>query len=321
MQRRHGLDRIDAMLALLAVIWGSAFPGLKVLGEVLDPYQMTWFRYAPFPVAYGAWILLRRREALARVTGREWVTMAVLGFVGVIGYHFPLNWGLHDSGDGASLSGATGAILIATTPLWTLLISVATGKERLKPLALAGSLVAFAGVAVVVLVGRGEAEFTLARKALVVLVAPFCWAVYSVFTRPLVQRHGGLLTTGLTLSLGALTLLPLGLHWGLAPLGSLEARHWAWLLFLAFLSTILGYAMWNNALRHRTASQVAVYVYFNPVVAAIVGSLLGERLTVWFVAGAALVIGGVVIVNRSRFTATPMAPVPAPDAAAASQKP
>ncbi len=310
---RHGrLDRIDAMLALLAVIWGSAFAGLKVLGEVLDPYQMTWFRYAPFPVVYGVWILARRRTQLRSVSGKEWVLMAVLGVVGVIGYHFPLNWGLHDSGDGVSVSAATGAILIATTPLWTLLISVATGKEGLRPLALAGSLVAFAGVALVVFFGRGHAEVTLARKALVVLIAPVCWALYSVYTRPLVQRHGGLLTTGLTLSIGALTLLPLGVQWGTEPLQGMEARHWAWLLFLALLSTILGYAMWNNALKHRTASQVAVYVYFNPVVAAAVGYLfLGERLTGWFLAGAALVLGGVVLVNRSRFTATPPAPAPA----------
>ncbi len=292
------------MLALLAVIWGSAFPGLKVLGEVLDPYQMTWFRYAPFPIVYGVWIALRRRDVLRRVPGNDWLAMGLLGCVGVIGYHFPLNWGLHDSGDGVSVTAATGAILIATTPLWTLLLSVATGKERLRPLALAGSLVAFAGVAVVVFFGRGEAELTVARKALVILIAPVCWSIYSVYTRPLVQRHGGLFTTGVTLSMGALTLVPLGVWWGTEPLAAMEPRHWAWLAFLAFLSTILGYAMWNHALKQRTASQVAVYVYFNPVVAAIVGvTFLGEHLTAWFVGGSALVLGGVVLVNQSRLNA------------------
>ena len=320
-ERRAPLDRVDAMLALLAVIWGSAFPGLKVLGEVLDPYQMSWFRYAPFPVVYGVWILAKRRAQLRAIAGRDWVILAVLGFVGVIGYHIPLNWGLHDAGDGVSVSAATGAILIATAPLFTLLVSVAWGKERLKPLALAGSLLAFAGVALVVFFGRGQAELTLARKALVVLIAPACWAVYSVFMRPLVQRHGGLLTTGLSLSLGALTLLPLGLRWGTEPLAALEARHWAWLLFLAFLSTILGYALWNNALKHRTASQVAVYVYFNPVVAAVVAYLfLGETLTAWFLTGAALVLAGVVLVNRSRMAPSPPAPAP-PAKAVPSQKP
>lgn len=303
------MDRIDAMLALLAVIWGSAFPGLKILGEVLDPYQMTWFRFAPFPVAYGIWIALRRRDVVRRITGPHWIIMVLLGALGVLGYHFPLNWGLHDNGDGIAVSAATGAILIATTPLWTLVISVLLGRERLRPLAVAGSLVAFAGVALVVLLGRGHVEVTVATKAIVVLIAPMCWAAYSVFVKPLAQEYGGLVTTGLTLSLGALTLVPLGVHWGTAPLDAMEFRHWAWLGFLAIISTILGYAMWNSALKRRSASQVAVYVYFNPVVAAAVGFLfLGEHLTGWFLAGSALVLGGVVLVNQARFAAVAAPP-------------
>lgn len=310
------------MLAGLAVIWGSAFVGIKALGDVLDPYQMTWYRYALFPVAYGIWIAGWRRQAIQRIPGRDWIALGTIGIVGVIGYHFPLNWGMGEHADGSSVSAATGAILIATTPLWTLLIAVATRRERLRPLALAGSIVAFAGVAIVVLLGRGQAELAVARKALVVLLAPIAWAAYSVASRPLVQRHGGLLVTGLTLSIGTLTLLPLGLRWGLEPLADFEARHWAWLGFLAVLSTILGYAVWNNALKHRSASQVAVYVYFNPVVAAAIAYVfLGERLTPWFVVGSGLVLVGVVLVNRARMQASVPAPARSGDAPPPSGKP
>jgi drug/metabolite transporter (DMT)-like permease len=299
--RRLHLDRTDAMLALLVVIWGSAFPGLKVLGERLDPYQMTWFRYALFPLAYGTWMALRRRPTFRAVTGNDWLAMGLLGIVGVIGYHFPLNWGLHGP-DG--VTAATGAILVATTPLFTLLLAAATGRERPTWMAWAGSAVAFAGVAIVVLLGRGRVELDLAFKALVILVAPASWAVYSVYTRPFVQRYGGLFTTGATLSVGVLALLPLGLWYGTKPLEGLAPIHWSWLAFLAILSTILGYAMWNAALKHRTASQVSVYIYFNPVVAAVVGTLfLRETLTGWFLAGSALVMAGVVLVNHARVTA------------------
>lgn len=303
MAARPRADRTDALLVLLVVIWGSAFPGLKVLGEVLDPYEMTWYRYAPFPVAYGAWMLLRRRAVFRQVSGNDWLALGALGLVGVLGYHFALNWALEEPG---GITAATAAILVATTPLFTLLVSAATGKERPLPLAWLGSLVAFAGVALVVFLGKGEADLSVARKAAVGLVAPASWAVYSVYTKPLVGRYGGLFTTGASLSIGVLALLPLGLSYGVEPLRAMEAEHWAWLAFLAVLSTILGYALWNEALKARTASQVSVYVYFNPVVAAAVGFLfLGERLTGWFVAGAALVMAGVVLVNRARLRAAP----------------
>jgi drug/metabolite transporter (DMT)-like permease len=295
------LDRTDAMLALLVVIWGTAFPGIKVLGEVLDPYQMTWYRYALFPVAYGAWMLLRRRAVFATVAGGDWLAMGSLGIVGVIGYHFALNWGMH--GD-EGVTAATGAILIATTPLFTLLISVVTGRERPTWMAWVGSAVAFAGVAIVVFLGKGQVELSVAGKALVVLVAPLSWAVYSVYTRPFVHKYGGLFTTGATLSVGVLALLPLGVWYGVEPLRALQPIHWSWLAFLSILSTILGYAMWNQALKTRTASQVSVYIYFNPVVAALVGvTFLHERLTGWFLAGSALVMAGVVLVNQARVSA------------------
>src|SRR6185436_9719802 len=98
------------------------------------------------------------------------------GVVGVVGYHFSLNWAMSGSGGGQPVNGATGAILVATTPLWTLGISLATGRERLRPLAALGSLVAFAGVALVVLKGQGGAQLTVAAKAAVALLAPLSWA-------------------------------------------------------------------------------------------------------------------------------------------------
>src|SRR5688572_6837298 len=293
------------MLALLVVIWGTAFPGIKVLGEVLDPFQMTWYRYALFPVAYGAWMVLRRRHVFAAVAGRDWLAMGLLGMVGVIGYMFSLNWAMHGE---RGITAATAAILVATTPLFTLLLSVAAGKERPKWLAWVGSAVAFAGVAIVVFLGKGHVELTVATRALVGLLAPMSWAVYSVYTRPFVHKYGGLFTTGATLSVGVLALLPLGIWYGVEPLRDLEPVHWAWLAFLSLLSTILGYAMWNQALKHRTASQVSIYVYFNPVVAALVGvAFLHERLTGWFLAGAGLVMAGVVLVNQARVRAASQA--------------
>lgn len=311
------LDRTDAMLTFLVVIWGTAFPGVKMLLQVLDPYQLTWFRYAPFPLVYGAFLLARRSEVFRTVEGRDWVAMLLLGTIGVIGYHFPLNWGLHDASDGIQVTAATGAILVATTPLWTLLISTVTGKERWHGATTFGSLVAFAGVAIVVFFGKGHAEFTAAGKTLIILLAPLSWALYSIYTRPLIHKYGGLFVTGVTLSLGTFTLLPLALSYGVEPLSALDAAGWAWLAFLALLSTALGYAMWNQALKLRSASAVSAYVYFNPVVATLVGVLfLGESVTPFFLLGSALVLGGVILVNRARQAAAAIAPDPVPTVAA-----
>jgi drug/metabolite transporter (DMT)-like permease len=297
------LDRVDLQMSVLVLFWGSAFLAIPVVLETLDPYQLTWFRYLPFPILYGAYLLLRRRSTFRQVSGKEWPLMAVLGFLGVVGYHFPLNWGLHSS-DGVQVSGATGSILVATGPLWTLLLAVALRKERATAGAVLGSLVAFAGVVVVVFLGKGEAELTVAAKSAVILLAPICWSVYSVFSKPLIERHGGLFVAGVTLSLGTFTLLPLGLTYGAAPLRALRGDQWGWLLFLALACTAAGYAIWNTALKHRSASHVAAFIYVQPVITAVLGALFfGITLTPWFLLGSALVLAGVIQVNRARLAA------------------
>ena len=315
---RLRLDHVDAMMLGLVVVWGTAFPVITVLERTLDPFQLTWYRYLPFPILYGAWLLARKRDQFRKVAGNDWLTMAGLGFAGVIGYHFSLNWAMSESG-GPAITGATGAILVATTPLWTLLLSLALRRERLSPLAAAGSVLAFVGVVVIVAKGQGDAELRLAAKAAVAMLAPLSWALYSVFTKPLITRHGGAFVTGVTLTIGTAALVPLGISYGVEPLRGLDAEGWAWLLFLAILSTAVGYAVWNYAIRQRTASSVTTYIYLNPVVATVMGawvlpalspSFTAIPVTPWFIAGGALVIAGLGVVHwaRVRGAAPPLPP-------------
>lgn len=293
-------DRIDALMLGLVATWGSAFVALRALAPDLDPFQLTWYRYILFPVVYGAWLLWRRRERIRTITGADWIRIGALGSLAVIGYHFPLNIALHGYG-GEGITAATGSIIVATVPLWTTFVAVLAGKETLRMAAVFGSAIALAGVAIVATLGVPGAELRLAKLAALALLAPMSWAVYGVFTKPIIKRYGGLTTTGLTMSIGTLALLPLGAAYGIAPLRALDGAQWAWLAFLAILSTIAGYAVYNHALKHRDASEVAVYIYLNPVAATLVGWLaLGERVTWWFFLGALLVVLGVLKVNHSR---------------------
>lgn len=300
------------MLALV-VTWGAAFVAIKDLGAKLDPYQLTWFRYLPFLLVYGAWLPLARRARFRDLSGRDWLLVLAAGTLGVIGYHFPLNWGLHGPG---GIGAGAGAILIATTPLWTMLFAVTLRQERFERRRALGSLVAFAGVGVIVFLAPvGGADVSGARKALVALVAPVSWALYSIVAKPLIHKHGSLFTTGLTLCVGTLALVPLGVDYGVEPLRDLTAAE-AWtLIFLSLLSTVAGYTVWNLCLRRRSATEITVWIYLIPVVATLAGWLaLGEAVTAWFALGALLVLAGVVQVNRARAAPLPDPPTAAPPA-------
>lgn len=293
------VDAVDAQMAFLVVMWGTAFSAIRALGEVLDPYQMTWFRYAPFLAFFGVWLVVRRRRRFLEVTGADWLRLTAGGILGVLGYHLPLNWGL--AADAAQeVTGATGAILVATTPLWVLVIAVLSRQERFDGRKALGSGVAFLGVLVIVLLGR-DGQLSLNPRSAVIVIAPVSWATYSIVCKPLTNRYGGLFVTGVTMCLGTLMLLPLGLDYGVEPIRRMDAGLLAWLAFLSIGSTVLGYALWNHALKHRSATEVTAFIYVIPLVATAAGWLiLDERVTAWFLLGAALVLGGVVWIQRAR---------------------
>ncbi len=289
-------------MTLLVIMWGTAFVSIKVLGRSLDPFEITWYRYVPFLAFYGVWLVIRRRERFALITGNDWIRFAVAGSFAVIGYHVPLNWAMSSLTPGTPIGPPTAAILVATTPLWTLIFAVSTGQEKLTRSKWIGSLLAFTGVVMVVLLGTARGgRIDVEPKALIALLAPLLWAGYSIVAKPLITRYGGLFVTGVTMIIGTLAFVPFGISRGLAPLEGLGPLDWFWLIYLSLLGTLAGYTIWNQALKRRSASEVTVYIFAVPVVATLASVLLvGERITIWFVLGAALVLGGLATIHRAR---------------------
>ncbi len=300
-----GKSWVHVIMLLLVLTWGVAFVSIKeLLDGALDPYQVTWYRYVPLLVLYGLWLAIWRRPQLRSLSGGDWGRVFVLGLLGVVGYHLPLYWGLQPRG-GVEVSGATGAILVATAPLWTLLAAVGSGQERFDRRRAVGLVVAFVGVGVLTFLGKtGSQTFTFAGRVLVMLLAPICWGTYSVVAKPLVQRLGGLVVTGLTMSVGTLLFLPYGMGQGVEPLRTLDGMQWFWLIYLSVLATAAGYAVWNISLRHLAATEITAYIYLVPIVATLAGwALRGEGVTPWFLIGAALILTGVGLVNQARTAA------------------
>ncbi len=296
-------DGVTAWMTALVIVWGTAFAAIRSILDVLTPMQLTWYRYVPYLFIFGIWLVLRRRDRFRKLTAKDWGMYALVGALGVFGYHIPLYYGMQDGGPlpGPGATAGIAAILVATTPLWTLLFSVVMGRESFDQRRLAGSLVAFAGVMVVVLLGSGDVELDLARKAAVVLLAPILWSLYSILGKPLVDRHGSMFFAGLSMCMGTAMMIPYGIWLGISPLAMFEPVDWWSLAYISLAATVGGYAVWNYALKRRRPSEVTAWIYLIPVVATIASwLLLGEPISLWFVLGSVLVLLGVREVNRAR---------------------
>ena len=282
-----------ALVAALVTmfLWGVNFAFVKYVLDALGVGPFLFIRFLAMPILTGLLLLLVFRRQVAKTWPKreDWprfIACALIGHTLHIGIVF---WGI-------SLSTAfSSAVVLTSQPLFTLLILLVLGDERLRASQVAGTLVAFAGIAVflsdkftrgVVHAGLGD---------LVLLVAAACFSLYTVLARPLVARYGPLIVLSYTLFLGAppLLLLSAPSFFG-ADFGRLTPMVWVGLFWSIALSSVFGWLVWAWVNHVRGIARSAPLLYLPPPIAGLVAWLtLNEQFTLLKIAGAAVTMAGV----------------------------
>ncbi len=293
-ERSPGAAVAFAMFVHSVLSAGTYVAAKRALGE-LSAFELALVRFVLSSAIYAV-LLLRERP---RVTRGDLWAMAALGFVAL-----PLNQGLFLAGLASSTAGHA-ALLYALTPIFVFLLARLRLGERATALKLAGIALAFAGV-LVVLLGRGAIALpagerqAILRGDLLILAAVVAWAVYAVGGKVYAQRYGGLAATGITLGLGTLEYLPIGLVLSRAEhFQALSRTGWLAVAYLVLATSVASYLIYFWALERTEASRVAIWSNLQPVLTALLAwALYGEQLTGSFLAGGAMVLAGVVLTER-----------------------
>jgi drug/metabolite transporter (DMT)-like permease len=305
--------RAQAALVGAIVAWASAFAAVKALldaGFAGEDVALARYAVALPGFAY----LLVRAGGLPGLRLRDAARVAVAGILIVAAYHVSLNLGT------AHTTAGTAALVVALAPALTVLLAAVFGYEALTSRRAAGLAVAFAGVAVVVTLGTGTSiSLADAKGPAMVLAAPVSFALYSVLVKPLFARYGAIQLTAAASLVGTAALLPFARPRTVESLAGATAGQIALILFLGVFSTLGAYVAWTKALEALGPSRAAVWVNAVPPLAVVFAALtLGETITPWFVAGGALVVGGVVLAQRAGRSARRPRPRPAYAAASSS---
>jgi drug/metabolite transporter (DMT)-like permease len=195
------------------------------------------------------------------------------------------------------------AVVLATLPLVTLLVSRLRGYDRITPNKLIGQLLAFAGLVFALRPGNAAAANTSSSVwigDLLAFTTTLCGAFYNVFSRPYLKRYPPIQVTTLSMYGGLLFLAVVAAFNGaFASVPTFSTTGWIAVLFLGTMGGAFGFGMWIWALQRSTPSRVAVFIALNPMTAIALGVLLlNEPVTTSFLIGFALVVAGIVIANR-----------------------
>jgi drug/metabolite transporter (DMT)-like permease len=290
-------ERLDgralSYIGIALVTWSSAYAAIAYALASFTPGEVALARLAIGSLCFALLMLLKRIPLPAR---RDWPQLALLGVIGLTAYHLCLNYAE------TRIASGTAAILISLVPAATAAVSAVWVGERLSARTLTGLGVALVGVVMVVLASGKQVKFE--PMAALVLVSVLACAIYFVGQKPLFARNSMVGVTAFTFFAGTLATLPLG--WQLPQaLQTAPWSHIAALLWLGIAPTFIGYLAWNAALRRASASQVSTFIYFSPPIAVLIGWLwLGERPGALTLVGGVITVGGVVLANARRRTAS-----------------
>ena len=280
--------RAQPALVFVVVVWAGSF---SVIKELLDhgvaAGDIALLRY--LIAAPGFALILWRARGLPGLTRRDAVRVAAAGLIVVVGYHVSLNVGERYTTSGVA------ALVVALAPGMTMVLAFLMGLDTIGPRRVLGLVVAFVGVAVVIVLGTGESlSLDGVKGPLLVLGAPLAFALYNVILKPLLGRHDLLALTAATSLVGTIGLLPLARGTTVSAVTEPSLEDAALLLYLGLLATLLGYILWNVGLRGIGPTRAVSYAYAISPLAVLIGAVvLGEVVTPWLVLGGLLVVGGI----------------------------
>ena len=281
--------RAHGALIVMVIIWAVNFVVAKIALQQLSPLAFNALR---FPLAALAlYLLLRMQGAVTLPEPRDRMRIVALGLLGNAIYQQCFIFGLNYTHAG------TASVLLAGTPLITALLSAAVGHERIRPQVMIGVLCTVVGIGLVVWFRPPELHAgvrTIVGPALMV-GASISWAIYTVGSRPLVDRYGALPVTAWTLTVGATLIflvgLPAVLH---TDLRALPPGMWAAILYAGVLSIAIAYLIWYIGVGILGNTRTSTYSNLVPVLTLVVAWIwLHEVPRIGQLAGAAVIIGGV----------------------------
>jgi drug/metabolite transporter (DMT)-like permease len=273
------------------IVWGSTYLAIRVTVETLPPLLTAGVRFVVAGGIMYAWLAARRGRASLRITRREALSTAAIGGGLLLGGNGLVVLAERD------VSSSLAALVIASVPLWVVLLRTVTGDRASKG-TLLGVALGFFGVALLVLPeGNGDGQLF---GVFLLIAAAAIWATSSFMSRRVSLPKDPFTSTAFQMLFGGLWCAAGGLAMGEAGNIDVESFSLASILALVYLigaGSLAAFTAYVWLLQNAPISKVATYAYVNPVIALVLGWLiLSEKISATMLVGAAIIVASVAFI-------------------------
>ena len=260
-----------AALLLVNLLYGINFLVAKeVMPAYIGPSAFIFIRVSCTLVLFALLFFTITRERIERSDIPRFIICALTGvtinqllFYEGLNYTTPIN----------------AAVIFTSNPILTLLVSAVILKERLTSKKVVGILIGAVGAVWLILFSRGGLSFggNTQLGNLFIIINALSYAIYLVMAKPLMKKYKPLTVITMNFFMGWFFVTPFGygqftqIQWE-----TFTPFVWGALAFTVLGVTFIAYLFSIFALKKLTPSQVSIYVYVQPVTAALLAIFLGK---------------------------------------------
>jgi drug/metabolite transporter (DMT)-like permease len=254
------LGATDILMLFTCLFWAVNFSVVKIALREFAPHAFNGPRLAVASILL--LVFLWRKEGSLAVGRADLLKIVVLGILGNTFYQL-----LFINGISRTTASST-SLVMTMTPIFIALLSAGFSGERIHGTGWAGIFLAFSGLYLVIF-GHFD-SISLSGQSLngdlFILVGNLCWAAFTVFSKPLLERMSPLKLSALTLAAGSLFYLPVAARdIFTTPWTSLSPRSWAALAYSMIFAIAVGYVIWYSSVQRVGNTKTGIYGYITPV--------------------------------------------------------
>ncbi len=282
--------KIYGSLLLVQVIFGFHYLTTSIIVEEVDPFEWTGIR-----ILFAGLIMysLYNKRITNFPKGNEWYFLIFLSLLGIV-----LNTAFFTKG--LELTTPAHASLISCMiPVITFILAWFLGREGLNIYKSISLIVALSGALILMEIDNLDITSNLFIGDIFIFINFVCFGLFLVLSKPLIEKHSPFGLSVIVMSIGAVILLPISIHGLWNNWESWLELPW-WIYFAAFYSiffaTIITYSLNYYAMEFVDSSKVALFIYFQPVVAGTISVALGrDEITTRLLVSSFLIMLGLLL--------------------------